>query len=220
MKKSCARGSQICDFISEINKKAAWYLSTNSSPQDQTLANFIQRICNPYQRSCWGGSNSQVWGFVIGSRSHPREEGSCTGTPHKKKILPAEQKVNIQKFISHAWTLPCSIHPGEEAYTCFLTCNSPGHSSYHSCRNQGHVQNIGKCTFIILLSIWDTAIFKRYCRKHASPKCTFKGRIHEIFRFHKIGPHLQETFCLVDNFQEVLEFFFILAIFNHTPGTL
>lgn len=45
----------------------------------------------------------------------------------------------------------------------------------------------------------------------------FKGRLYETLGFHKTCTYLQETFCLVDSFQEAPEFFFIWVI-NHTPG--
>lgn len=93
----------------------------NSVSQDQTLSSLTQRICITYQSSCGEESNSQTSGFVIGSRSHPREEGSYTETLHRKKIPPAKQKVNIQKL---TWLHPAMlISPWRRSLTA-LSCHT------------------------------------------------------------------------------------------------
>lgn len=154
------------------------------------LPNLSQRICNTYQRSCWGGSNSQVWGFVIGSRSHPREEGSYTGTLHRKKIPPTKQKMNIQKLISYACTSPCSLHPGERKRLTPPSCHT-----IHQDIQIIILNIIFKLSFlqktrpspeywlaigIFIFITWDTVTSQRYYRKQVKSQKYFKGRLKPL----------------------------------------
>lgn len=58
-----------------------------------------------FHTCCWVGSNSQAWGFVIGSTSHPREEGSDTGTLHREQVPPARNTVSCREFPGSPWIL-------------------------------------------------------------------------------------------------------------------
>lgn len=184
-------------------------------PWDQTPSKLMQKIWNTYQKRYWGGSNSRVGGFAIGRKHHPREEDSCTGTPHRKEIPPTKQKVSIQKFTSRS--------PRRRKRFAPASCNSPGHSHYHSCGNHSCIQNTGfllENVFLKTLGDFRQCHFSVPLQEAHVSQMNFKEQLHETLHFHIAGTYLQETFCLVDSFQEASEFFFILVIINYTPGAL
>lgn len=180
MKKSCARGSQSCDFVSGIKKKAACYLCLNCSPGIRHRPSSCKRSATRTTEGTEGDPTDKLedlWsaGNAIPERKTPVQE-LLTG---RKSLLEGRR---------WAFRNLSPDHPGEgrglhllHAVLQDTQVTIPAEISYH--------RILEKCIFKSSLGDFRDCHFSFKLQEAHQSQMHFK-ELHETLVFHIAGTHL------------------------------